>query len=90
MTLLHSARDSAVPKLMAGTRYLKEQLSAYGVRVLLSEGCLKDFVLNAFAAVAKTLLPGETYNACLCRHLDSRVRFILLWTSSDFAIKCFV
>jgi hypothetical protein len=85
VTLLHTARDSAVPKLTAGTRYLKEQLSAYGVKVLLSEGCLKDFVLNASAAVAQTLQPGETYIACLCRHLDARARFILLWTSSDEA-----
>jgi hypothetical protein len=85
VTLLYTARDSAVPKLTAGTRYLKEQLSAYGVKVLLSEGCLKDFVLNASAAVAQTVQPGETYIACLCRHLDARARFILLWTSSDEA-----
>ena len=83
MTLLHSARDFAVPKLMAGTRYLKEQLSAYGVRVLLSEGCLKDFVLNATEAVVRTQQQGESYISCLCRHLDARARFIFLWTSSD-------
>jgi hypothetical protein len=85
VTLLHTARDSAAPKLMAGTRYLKAQLNAYGVKVLLSEGCLKDFVLNASAAVAQTLQPGETYIACLRRHLDARARFIRLCTNSDEA-----
>jgi hypothetical protein len=83
--LLHLARDAGGPKLTAGTRYLKEQLGAYGVKVLLSEACLKDFVLNATEAVAQTLQPGESYIACLCRHLDARARFILLWTSSDEA-----
>ena len=81
--VLHLAGDPGVPKLTAGARYLKEQLSAYGVKVLLSEPCLKDFVRNATEAVAQTLAPGESYIACLCRHLDARARFILLWTSSD-------
>jgi hypothetical protein len=77
------ARDCGVPKLTAGTRYLKEQLSAYGVKAFVSEACLKDFVRNATEAVAKTLQPGESYIECLCRHLDARARFVLLWTSSD-------
>jgi hypothetical protein len=81
--VLHLAGDTGVPKLTAGARYLKERLSAYGVKVLLSEPCLKDFVRNATEAVAQTLAPGESYIACLCRHLDARARFILLWTSSD-------
>jgi hypothetical protein len=83
VTLLHFARDSGVPKLTAGTRYIKEQLSAYGVQVLLSEGCLKDFVRNAIEAVVRTQQQGESYISCLCRHLDARARFILLWTTSD-------
>ena len=74
---------SAVPKLTAGTRYLKEQLSACGLKCLPSEECLKDFVLNATEAVGQTLQPGEPYISCLCRHLDARARFIFLWTSSD-------
>jgi hypothetical protein len=74
---------SAVPKLAAGTRYLKEQLSACGLKGLPPEECLKDFVLNATEAVGQTLQAGESYISCLCRHLDARARFILLWTSSD-------
>jgi hypothetical protein len=77
------AGDPGVPKLTAGARYLKEQLSAYGVKTVVSEACLKDVVHNATEAVAETLQPGESYIECLCRHLDARARFILLWTSSD-------
>jgi hypothetical protein len=77
------ARDPRVPKLTAGMRYLKEQLSAYGIKAFVSEACLKDFVHNATEAVAETLQPDESYIACLCRHLDARARFILLWTSSE-------
>jgi hypothetical protein len=83
VTLLQCERDSRVPKLTAGTRYLKAQLSACGVQILLSEDCLKDFVRNATEAVVRTRQQGESYIACLCRHLDARARFIHLWTSSD-------
>jgi len=85
VTLLDFARDSLVAKLTVGTRYLREQLSAHGVKVPLSEGCLKDFVRNASEAVVQTLQRGESYISCLGRHLDARARFILLWTSSDDA-----
>ena len=85
VTLLHFVRDSLVAKLTVGTRYLKEQLSAHGVKVPLSEGCLKDFVRNASEAVVQTQQRGESYISCLGRHLDARARFILLWTSSDDA-----
>ena len=69
-----------VPKLTAGTRYLREQLSAYGVKVSLSEGCLQNFVCHASEAVVRTQRRGESYISCLRRHLDARARFILLWT----------
>jgi len=85
VTLLHLARDSLVAKLTVGTRYLKGQLSAHGVKVPLSEGCLKDFVRNASEPVVQTQQRGESYISCLGRHLDARARFILLWTSSDEA-----
>jgi hypothetical protein len=83
VTLLHFARDSGGRNLTAGTRYLTEQLSAQGVKVLLSERCLKDFVCNAIEAVVRTQQQGESYISCLCRHLDARARFILLWTATD-------
>ena len=83
MTLLHFARDSEVPNLTAGMRYLQEQVHAHGLRVALSDGCLKDFVRDASEAVVRTQQQGESASSCLCRHLDARVRFILLWTSSD-------
>jgi hypothetical protein len=83
VTVLHFTIGSGVPKLTAGTRYLKDQLSAYGAKVLLSKGCLKDFVLNATEAVVRTQKQGESYISCLCRHLDARARFILLWTATN-------
>jgi hypothetical protein len=58
VTLLQSARESAVPKLTVATGSLKEQLSAYGVKALLSEGCLKDFVRNAIDALVRTQQQG--------------------------------
>lgn len=82
MPQLHLEKDP-IPKLAGGTRYLKEQLSAYSVRVPLSQECLKDFVLSATDAVVQTQTPAESYISCLCRHLDARARFILLWTTSD-------
>lgn len=83
MTLLQFPSGSGVPKLAAGVRHLKDQLSTCGAKVLLSEGCLKDFVLNALEAVVRTQQAGESYISCLCRHLDARARFILLWTRTD-------
>ena len=85
MPPLQVSNGSGVPKLTAAIRHLREQLSACDVKVLLSEGCLKDFVLNAMEAVVRTQQSGESYISCLCRHLDARARFILLWTNSDEA-----
>jgi hypothetical protein len=83
VTLLQVPSGSGVPKLTAGTRYLEEQLSTHGAIVLLSEGCLKDFVLNAMEVVVRNQQQRESYISCLCRHLDARARFTLLWTGTD-------
>lgn len=85
MTLWSTAEDPSVPKLAAAMRYLKEQLSASGGETLPSEDCLKDFALEAIAAAGRTQGPGESYIACICRHLDERALFIVLWMSSDQA-----
>lgn len=83
MALLQLERDPGVPKLTAGARYLRKELSANGLNVFLSDSCLKDFVLSATEALAQTQTRGEPYISCLCRHLDARARFILLWTTSE-------
>ena len=80
-----AAEESANPKLTAAVRYLEEQLSASGVEVLPSKECLKDFGLDAIDATDRTRRQGESYITCVCRHLDARVRFIILWTSTDEA-----
>ena len=85
MTGSSPAEDSAIPKLRAAVRYLMEQLSASGVKVLPSRECLKEFALDAIDATRRTQRQGESYITCVCRHLDARVRFIILWTSTDEA-----
>ncbi len=85
MTLWSTAEDPAVPKLAAATRYLKEQLSAGGGEILPSEECLTDFTLDAIDRAGRTQGPGESYIACIGRHLDERALFIVLWMSTDQA-----
>ena len=80
-----AAEDSAIPKLTAAVRYLAEQLSASDVKILPSRECLKDLALDAIDATRRTQRQDESYITCVCRHLDARVRFIILWTSTDEA-----
>ena len=80
-----ATEDSAIPKLTAAVRYLEEQLSASGVKPLPSREGLKDIALDAIDATSRTQRQGESYITCVCRHLDARVRFIILWTSTDEA-----
>ena len=80
-----AAEDSAIPKLMAAVRYLGEQLRASGVKPLPARECLKDIALDAIDATRRTQRQGESYIMCVCRHLDARVRFIILWTSTEEA-----
>jgi hypothetical protein len=66
-----------------GTYHLRVQLGAQGVKLSLREECIEDFVCDASEAVARTRKTGEPYLSCLRRHIDARVRFILLWTHTD-------
>ena len=83
MKLLDSAIDFFVPKLTSATRMLKEQLSAEGVSVRVSAGCLAEFARIASAAAARTRQADEPYGACLHREIVTPSRFIREWTSSD-------
>jgi hypothetical protein len=83
MKLLDSAIDFFVPKLTSATRMLKEQLSAEGVSVRVSAGCLAEFARIASAAAARTRQADEPYGACLHREIATPSRFIREWTSSD-------
>jgi hypothetical protein len=83
MKLLDSAIDFFVPKSTSATRMLKEQLSAEGVRVRVSAGCLAEFAGIASAAAARTRQADEPYGACLRREIETPCRFIREWTSSD-------
>jgi hypothetical protein len=83
MKLLDSAIDFFVPKFTSATRMLKEQLSAEGVSVRVSAGCLAEFARIASAAAALTRQADEPYGACLRREIVTPCRFIREWTSSD-------
>lgn len=83
MTRFESAKTSSIPMLGIGRHHLRVQLSAQGVKLSLCEECVEDFICDASAAVARTRKIGEPYLACLRRHIDARVRFILLWTHTD-------
>jgi hypothetical protein len=83
MKLMDSAIDFLVPKFTNATRMLKEQLSADGVRVRLSAGCLAEFARIASAAATRTRRADEPYASCLRREIVTRAQFIQEWTSSD-------
>ena len=83
MKLLDSAIDSLVPKFTNSTRMLKEQLSAEGVSVWVSAGCLAEFARIASAAAVRMRQADEPYRSCLRREIATHSRFIREWTSSD-------
>lgn len=70
-------------KLRNARRMLKEQLSAEGVSVWLSAGCLAELAGIASAAAARTCQADEPYESCLRREILTHARFIREWTSSD-------
>lgn len=69
--------------LRNATRMLKEQLSAEGVSVWLSAGCLAELAGIASAAAAHTRQADESHESCLRREILTNARFIREWTSSD-------
>jgi hypothetical protein len=83
MKLMDSAIDSFAPKFTNATRMLREQVSAEGVTVWISAGCLAEFARIASAAAVRTRQADEPYRSCLRREIATRSRFILEWTSSD-------
>lgn len=70
-------------QLRNATRMLKEQLSAEGVSVWLSAGCLAELARVASAAAARTRQADEPYESCLRREILTHARFIREWTTSD-------
>jgi hypothetical protein len=83
MKRLESAIDSFAPKFTSAKRMLKKQLSAEGVSVWVSGGCLAEFARIASAAAARIRQANEPYRSCLQREIVTRSRFIREWTSSD-------
>jgi hypothetical protein len=84
MKLLDSTIRHLVPGLGMATRWLKEELRAAKVKVLLSAGCLEELVKDADAAawriVSTTRAP---YLTCLREQIVLRARFVQKWTGTD-------
>ncbi len=95
MKLVDSTIRFAIPAFGIATRWLKEELTARDVKILLTEACLKELVMDAASAVAlpATRLAaafgatapdsGTSYAACLRREIAARAEFLRLWTQSD-------
>lgn len=83
LRLVDSAIDYLVPKCTNATRMLKEQLTAEGISVWLSAGCLEEFASIASVAAARKRQADEPYTSCLRREIVACAEFIREWTSSD-------
>ena len=82
MRLLDSALDYLVSRFTNAAHLLKKQLTAEGVTVWVSAGCLEEFARIASVAAARTRQLDEPYLSCLRREIVTRARFIREWTSS--------
>ncbi len=82
-TPLDAAIHYLVPKFTNATSMLKEELTAEGVSVWLSSGCLAEFSSIAKVAAARTRQADEPYIPCLRREIVARAQFIRQWTNSD-------
>ncbi len=81
--LLNSIIDYFAPTFTNATRMLKEQLTAEGVSVWVSAGCLGEFAKIASVAAARRRRADEPYRPCLRREIVILARFIREWTRSD-------
>jgi hypothetical protein len=86
MTLGDFALRYAASAFGVGVRWLREELSARGVSVRLTEACLREFAMDADAAARIETSVGdahEPYARSLRRQLAARAEFLRAWTRSD-------
>jgi hypothetical protein len=72
----------AIPALGIATRWLKEELEARGVKIPLTESCLKELVTDAQLEGAAAEVP-VSYASYLRAQLAARAEFLRQWTLSD-------
>src|SRR5262249_14382906 len=82
MSLVDFTMRHALPKLGVGVRWLREELSARGVSVRITETCLREFAMDAEVA-AGDASGVETYAQRLRREIAARADFLRAWTRSD-------
>ncbi|MGH8325183.1 MAG: hypothetical protein ACRET2_00305 [Steroidobacteraceae bacterium] len=72
-----------VPGRGAGRRWLEESLREQGVRIYLTQGCLRELLSGAAAAASRSPSSSLQYRDVLRAEIDARAAFIHRWTSSD-------
>jgi hypothetical protein len=89
MNLVDSTIRYAIPALGIATRWLKEELDARGVKIPLTESCLKELVTDAQsqASLGTGAEVPASYAAYLRAQLAARAEFLRQWTLSDDRIE---
>jgi hypothetical protein len=83
MSLFESLPPFFFPTRSSGLRWLREQLRDLGVTAPLSPGCLMEFVMSAAQAAQLERAADRTYAKSLHKQLETRARFVHLWTTTD-------
>jgi len=86
MSLIDFARWYGMPAVASATRWAREELRSRGVRVLLTDTCLRAFVADAEATAKQRLAePGASlpHAACLREEIAARAEFLRRWTTTD-------
>jgi hypothetical protein len=86
MTLSDFTMRYAASAFGVGVRWLREELSARGVSVRLTEACLREFAMDAAAdARLETSTGGarDPFTTSLRRKVAARAEFVRAWTRSD-------
>lgn len=84
MRLMSSLLCRHVPGRGASQRWLKESLRERGVRIYLTEGCLRELLSDAAVAASRSPSTSSSpYRNVLRAEIDARAAFIHRWTSSD-------
>lgn len=84
MSWLESLRRSVVRALGSDMRWLRQELRARGIKVHLTDACLRELAEDADAAAKRSCSTGAAgYVSELRGQLAARAEFIRTWTMSD-------
>jgi hypothetical protein len=86
MKLLDATLQYAIPTFGVAERWLKEELTAHGVTVRVTDAFVRDLAADADSAAREELSADDTakpYSLRLHRELADRAEFVRAWTRSD-------